>query len=271
MKESIAVIMTVHNRRDTTVECIRRFYNCRGIENYDIKFYMMDDGCTDGTAEAVAAHFPQVIILKGDGNLFWNRGMYECWKEAIKNHHDFYLWLNDDTMLFDNALDIVFKNLKNAGGLSIISGCCCDTKTQSSTTYGGSNGQQIVQKNGQIQPVEYMNGNFVLIPNAVVEKLGINDPYFQHSAGDYEYGLRAQKNGITVLVSSDFVGVCDRHEWVCKSIDSRYTLKERLRYLNSPWGARPKESFYLYKKYKSFWKAAYLWFMAYFYCFFPKK
>ena len=59
--------MTVHNRRDTTVECIRRFYACKGVEDYDVDFYMMDDGCTDGTAEAIAETFPQVIILHGDG------------------------------------------------------------------------------------------------------------------------------------------------------------------------------------------------------------
>lgn len=32
-KMSIAVIMTVHNRKDTTSESIRHFYNCHGIED----------------------------------------------------------------------------------------------------------------------------------------------------------------------------------------------------------------------------------------------
>ena len=47
--KAMAVIMTVHNRRDTTLECIRRFYTCRGVEAYEVDFYLMDDGCTDGT------------------------------------------------------------------------------------------------------------------------------------------------------------------------------------------------------------------------------
>lgn len=270
-KNLLAVIMTVHNRRETTLECLRRFYQCRIIERYDVDFYMMDDGCTDGTAEAVAAHFPQVTILKGDGSLFWNRGMYYCWKEAIKKYHDFYLWLNDDTMLFDKSLDVIFTDLNCAGGHAIISGCCCDSETQSITTYGGSIGQHIVSVNGHIQLVEYMNGNFVLIPNTVVDKIGIIDPYFRHSAGDTEYGLRAKKNGIPVFVSSDYVGICNRHAWVCKSMDARYSFRERLLFINTPWGARPKESFYLYNKYENFWKGVYMWFIAYFYCFFPKK
>ena len=46
--------------------------------------------------EAVGKMFPQVHIIKGDGNLFWNRGMYMAWQAAIKEKdYDFYLWLND--------------------------------------------------------------------------------------------------------------------------------------------------------------------------------
>lgn len=231
---------------------------------------MMDDGCTDGTAEAVAEMFPQVIILQGDGNLFWNRGMYYCWNEAIKTHHDYYLWLNDDTMLFENALETVFADYSKTREMAIISGCCCDTKTKTETTYGGSVGHQIVKMNGQIQNLEWMNGNFVLIPNRVVERIGIIDPYFHHSAGDNEYGCRAMKNGIGVYVSSAFIGTCDRHKWICKSMDARYSLRERIGYLNTPWGARPKETFYLYSKYKGLIKATYLYVLSYYHCFFPK-
>lgn len=272
MKKTLAVIMTVHNRRDTTVECIRRFYACKGLDQYEVEFYMMDDGCADGTAEAVRAKYPQVIILQGDGNLFWNRGMYYCWKEAVKKHHDYYLWLNDDTMLFENALEIIFSDYTKAGKLSIISGCCCDTATRTETTYGGrDDNDKLIPMNGKLQLTVAMNGNVVLIPNTVVERLGIIDPYFQHSAGDNEYSFRAKKHGIPSYITSAFVASCDRHDGVRKSNDSRYSLKERWHYLNSPWGGRPKEKFYLYRKYKSLGYALKEAGRAYLECLFPKK
>lgn len=271
MKNSIAVIMTVHNRRDTTLECIRRFYASKGIENYSVEFYMMDDDSTDGTTEAVRAEFPEVIILQGDGTLFWNRGMYHCWKEAIQKHHDFYLWLNDDTMLFENALEVLFDDYAKAGNLSIISGCCCDNETQSITTYGGRNNDVTVPLNGDLQPVETVNGNCVLIPNMALERLGLNDPYFHHSDGDFEYGFRANKCGIKTYLTSHFIATCDRHDHVNRSMDAKYSLKERLQSMNTPWGANPKEKFYLYSKYKGFWYASKLYVRAYLRCLFPAK
>jgi len=233
---------------------------------------MMDDGCTDGTVEAVTTEFPQVIILKGDGNLFWNRGMYKCWQEAVKSHHDFYLWLNDDTMLFDNALEVMFKDYATTGEMSIISGCCCDTATQTETTYGGrDDDDNLIPMNGELQKTVAMNGNVVLIPNCVVDSIGIIDPYFKHSAGDNEYSFRAKKWGIPTYITSAFVATCDRHDGVCKSSDSHYTLKERWHYLNTPWGARPKEKFYLYSKYKTLGYALKETARAYLRCLFPVK
>ena len=61
---------------------------------------MTDDGCTDGTIEAVRDKFHDVRIVKGDGSLFWNRGMLKAWEAAsTEKSYDYYIWLNDDTII----------------------------------------------------------------------------------------------------------------------------------------------------------------------------
>ena len=96
----IAVLLTVHNRKEKTLKCLSELYSQQLSKEYKLIIYLTNDGCTDGTPEAVKANFPDVIIVNGDGSLFWNRGMYKAWTVASSDKdYDFYLWLNDDTLV----------------------------------------------------------------------------------------------------------------------------------------------------------------------------
>lgn len=67
--KTLAVLITVHNRKETTLQCLQRLYNQLLINEYQIDVYLTDDGCTDDTPEAIRKQFPEVHIIKGDGNL----------------------------------------------------------------------------------------------------------------------------------------------------------------------------------------------------------
>ena len=69
-----------------------------------MKVYLVDDGSTDGTSEAVQQEWTDVQVIRGDGTLFWNHGMRRAFSEAVKGDHPFYLWLNDDTILLEDSL-----------------------------------------------------------------------------------------------------------------------------------------------------------------------
>jgi GT2 family glycosyltransferase len=243
-KAKIAVIMTVHNRRDTTVECLKRLYQQNIIEDISLDVYLTVDGCTDGTCDAVKEQFPPVNIIKGDGSLFWNRGMYVAWMEASKSNYDFYLWLNDDTMLFQNALDTLFRTEEEQGGNVIVVGSICSPQDKNKITYGGRKHGKPVHPQGGSVSVKTFNGNIVLIPKVVFEKVGYNDPYYRHAFGDTDYGLRAYENGIISMVTDSFVGSCERHDDMRKCWNSNYKFMERVKFLYSPLGFPPKEIFY---------------------------
>ena len=66
----------------------------------------MDDASTDGTSDAVRQTYPQVKIFSGDGNLFWNGGMWGVFSEAMKDEPDYYLWLNDDTIIYPETVSV---------------------------------------------------------------------------------------------------------------------------------------------------------------------
>ena len=64
----IAVLLTVFNRKDNTLCSLERLYAQLPIDGWRVDVFLTDDGCTDGTPEAVAARFPDVSIVRGTGD-----------------------------------------------------------------------------------------------------------------------------------------------------------------------------------------------------------
>lgn len=139
--KKIAILITVHNRKEKTLACLKNLYAQQLPNAVEIEVYLTDDGCTDGTVEAIRIHYPQTNIIKGDGNLFWNRGMYEAWCVAEKKDYDYYLWLNDDTILFETAIVSLLSTSDKMGDYSIIVGYTLDNKKEKSPTEAETNTQ----------------------------------------------------------------------------------------------------------------------------------
>lgn len=254
--KSIAVIMTVHNRKDTTIGCLRRLYSCRVPNGVSLFVYLMDDGSTDGTREAVLREFPNVNVLQGNGNLFWNQGMRAAWKEALKHKHDFYLWLNDDTELLENAIEELYGVYQQLPAISIIAGQLSDKIGSTNPTYGGKINGTAFSPTGKPEKCETMAGNIVLVPQVVVDKIGILSSFYSHKWGDYDYGVIATKRGVGVYSTRCLVGACDRKNVVRgKWCDPQYSLKKRLGFFFSPNGATPLEYAYFSFRTKPFKEA----------------
>lgn len=248
--KTIAILLTVHNRKNKTCKCLSNLYNqMLEKDKFSFDVFLTDDGCTDGTVEAIRNLFPKVHIVSGDGTLFWNRGMYEAWKAANKiGLYDYYVWLNDDTYLYKDSLIYMLQSCEMLGGNCILAGATCSKKDETYTTYGGFIGKKIIpMRKGIFQKVEKFNGNFVLIPQSVYIILGMNDPYYRHSFGDIDYGLRANKEGISCYITDRFIGTCEEHENKLKCFDTNYSLKERIKFFYSPLGMNPVEFFHMNK------------------------
>lgn len=215
---SIAVLITCHNRKAQTIASLERLFSRALPPTIILKVYLVDDGCTDGTSDAVRASFPGVKILAGTGDLFWCEGMRLAWENAAKEDPDFYLWLNDDTMLFDCALDKLLDTWRRSGQpKTIVVGSCCDPTT-GKRTYGG-------QRRASGHPAELtaifpgetavecdtFQSNVLLVPRAIYECVGTIDR-FQHAMGDTDYGYRAKEAGCRCLVAPNFLASCEAND-----------------------------------------------------------
>lgn len=240
----IAILITVHNRKEKTIECLNNLYNQNIDENVNFKIYLVDDGSTDGTTDAINSMFPKVRVIKGDGTLYWNRGMYLAWTEALKDGgFDYYIWLNDDTFLYNSALRSLVESAKRFPNYIIV-GTTSARGDISKITYGGYSNKELISefRSDSVVECDYFNGNIVLVPTYVVDKIGILDPYFRHSFGDFEYGMRAKKYGIHTNTIG-IIGSCDRNSPYVKWMNPKVSVFRRLKILYSPLGFNPFESY----------------------------
>lgn len=214
---SILVLLVSHNRKQTTLSAIERIKKQGDGEAVTIAVF--DDASSDGTPEAIAQIYPDVRIERGDGNAFWNGGLHNLWSAVRDIPVDAVLWLNDDTLLDDDA----FARLKaawhvnaNKAGRIILVGSTRDA--DGTVSYGGYNVdrsplafrlRRVLPDTEATTPVMTFNGNVVLIGHGAAADVGLNDPEFFHNLGDVDYGLRAQRLSVPVLLLPGTIGTCD--------------------------------------------------------------
>lgn len=209
----ISVLLTCHNRREKTLACFNALFNATLPEGFVLEVFLVDDGSIDGTNEAVKKKYPQVYMIQGNGNLYWNRGMHLAWETAVRTKsHDFYLWLNDDTYLIKDAIEILLTASETKNNEAIII-APTKSKKNGNCTYSGFDGKGLlISPNGDLQEAETFNGNCVLVPNFIYQRIGTLDPLYPHCIGDIDYGLRARAKKLKCYVAPKYLAYCEGHD-----------------------------------------------------------
>lgn len=228
----IAVLMTCFNRKQTTLDCLEHLVSCKWPTGVEYDVWLNDDGCTDGTADAVKRAYPRVHIVSGSGYDYWCGGMRRAWKTAIQSDvvYDGYIWLNDDTLLDESAIELLLEQPE-----ILTAGAIC-SRDRTTFTYGGFDGKgsPVGPMKTEMCNILTFNGNCVWVPRNVFEKIGGLSEFWSHAMGDVDYGRRACEAGFKVLLTRDYVGTCDRNLKLAVWTRPEVSLVERLKNLYSP-------------------------------------
>jgi len=263
----IAVLLTCFNRKSITVRCLESLSLFK--EDFDV--FLVDDGSTDGSADYVKQYFPQTTVINGSGDLFWSRGMALAWETAANhNSYDFFVWLNDDVVLYSNC----FKELLHCSEFynheAIISGMI-ESEDRKEMLYGGSDeNKKLIQCDGTMKEITYLNGNVVLVPKYVFSQLGNFDQTFHHDLGDVDYGLRARKIDIKVSSTRTPVGFGTKN-FIVRLRQNNTSFFKRLKKVYSPLGSHPGINFYFRRRHYGFFHAVKFFLFQHFLIIIPDK
>ncbi|WP_256010002.1 glycosyltransferase family 2 protein [Desertivirga xinjiangensis] len=236
----LGILLTTFNRKQKTLSCLNSIYRQKLPANVSFDIHLTDDGSADRTAEAVKFHYPAVHVYHGTGSLFWAGGMRNSWRKALAGDYDYYLLLNDDTVLKDGALTTLLQYNENSASPAICVGATCDENGK--ITYGGKKlrsrlflKSQTIHSDSDFLDCDLGNANIMLVPAEVVRKIGILSDSFTHGIADYDYTLKAKKAGFKVVTAPGFLGTCI-HDHGKNWKTSDVSLKDRIKYLMSPKG-----------------------------------
>ena len=199
----IAIIIPVHNRKDITLQCLGQLRNIDS-DYFDFQVVVIDDGSSDGTCEAVANDYPEVTLLRGDGNLWWAGGINMGFRYVLNNDFDFVYTMNDDVELSENTLQRLLLSAQKYHAAIASIAVDPDSKkiVGSGYTITGMlrkmrpllNGLYYKDVEPGLHSVDALSSMSTLIPVDIIEDVGFYDEKtFPHNYSDIDYSIRIKR------------------------------------------------------------------------------
>lgn len=216
----IFIVIPVHNKIEYTTKCLDSLKN---QSHPDYEVIVVDDGSQDNSFEIISTHYPEVILLKGDGNLWWTGGTNLGVEYALSkaDSADFILTLNNDLEVEPDYLSNLLK-VYEITRPSLVGSVSVDIKNPEKIEFlgkkwnpytakskpsieGVESYSSLVQKHKFISS-DVLPGRGTLIPVEVFKKIGLFDfKHFPQYTADHDFARRAYKHGYKLVVSTEAV------------------------------------------------------------------
>ena len=206
----IEIVTPVHNRKDITVQCLKSLSKINK-EGLHVHVIVVDDGSTDGTAQAVQSEYPEVEVIKGDGNLWFTEGTDVGVRAALKHDPKYVLMINDDSV-FDadflrSMVETAEENPRSVVGSLLIPWDTPHKLFQTAPIWNTWSGgwrhwshQTVWTVPEKPFRVDLIVGNCVLVPTEAIKEAGLMDSKRYPNFGDAEYTPRLRRKGWQLLI-----------------------------------------------------------------------
>ena len=96
---TVSIIVISYNTREMTLDCLR---SVRAGTRRDVELIVVDNASSDGSAAAIAAEFPEAMLMAESHNHGFAQANNLA---AARARGDYLLLLNPDTLVHDGAID----------------------------------------------------------------------------------------------------------------------------------------------------------------------
>ena len=207
----IFIVTPVYNRKEFTKNYLEALSK-QTDENF--KIIIVDDGSTDGTSEMIEEEFPNVILLKEKGDLWWAEATNVGVRYALDQGAEYIMTLNDDTVPETDYIEkMIYWSQKKPKALL---GALAIDAYSSEIIYGGVwfhwrthkyehiwENLSCEEKKG-LHEVNTFPGRGLLIPSEVFNIIGFYDSKsFPQTFADIDFTARAINKGYKIYCNYD--------------------------------------------------------------------
>lgn len=239
----ILVLMSCHNRPGTTLKSIKSLVNSAESADLSLRVFLTETSDTRLRLRLSPKESKHVTVLEGDNSVFWAGAMSRSWQAAKTEDFSFLLWLNDDVLLFPEALRDLTEISESFDNQVIIAGSTVDPDS-GRQSYGGYklgpwyNRLQLsrIAPISSPQKADLSNGNVLLVPRDVTRTLGGFPGGLTHNMADLIFTHEAAKRGFRVMVFPGYVGECPANGEIEPWNQANLSLATRFALIQGPKG-----------------------------------
>lgn len=207
----IFIVTPVYNRKEFTRNYLEAL--AKQTEK-DFKVIIVDDGSTDGTSEMIEKYFPEVILLKEEGDLWWAEATNVGVRYAMEQGTSYVMTLNDDTLPESDYIEkMVYWSKQKPNALLGAFACHAESNK---AIYGGEilnwktgKYEKILDtipkdKQNGLHKVNTFPGRGLLIPMDIFKKVGLYDSKnFPQTVADLDFTARVDNAGYEIFCNYD--------------------------------------------------------------------
>jgi GT2 family glycosyltransferase len=204
-QNSLSIIIPVYNRKALTLACLQNLRSHGDLFKYQV--IVVDDNSSDGTSTAIQETYPEVIVLHGDGNLWWTGAIALGMKYAYDLGAEHLIWLNNDCEFSCNTISDLVGFVSEHE--MAIAGCQgIERENPNKIVFGGKSktwkGYRFMcPPSNTVTRCDLLSGNIVCLPRSVVNLIGYPDSKSTpHYGGDSLYLILATKAGFSIYIDS---------------------------------------------------------------------
>ena len=195
------ILLPVHNRCEVT----RRFMACLTVQTHQsFHLVLIDDGCSDGTAEMVSENIGPLTVIRGTGDWWWAGSLQQGYRWLKKQDIPFgaiVLIINDDTEFEADFLEQGIQRIRQRQRTLLLAQCYSRQTGRLIDSGVHVDWRRLTYEQASApERINCLSTRGLFLHTADLFEIGGFHPILlPHYGSDYEFTIRAYRMGMTLL------------------------------------------------------------------------